>query len=147
MAEKLAIAVIGAGHRASAQMRALQKAPNGRLVAVMDLDTQRANAAAEEHGVKGYDNLDAVLSEQDVEAVVVAVPNRFHAEIAIAAARAGKHVLVEHPMALCVSDCDQMIEANKAAGKVLMVGSYRHDPMHRKVKSLIAEGPSAQLDN
>jgi len=148
MAEKLAIAVIGAGTMAGRHMRTLKQSLNSRLVAVMDVDAQRAKAVGEEHGVKAYNDLDSVLGDPDVEAVVIYVPHCFHAEISIAAATAGKHVLVATPMALTLADCDRMIKASDAAGKVLMVGQdLRHVPMHRKAKSLIAEGAIGRVDH
>ena len=141
MPEMLSIAVVGAGVNAGGHMRTSSQNENSRLVAVMDVDADRANAAGEKHGVKGYTDLDSLLADPEVEAVIISTPNCFHADLAINSAEAGKHVLVEKPMALTVEDCDRMIAASDAAGKVLMVGQVlRHFPVNRKVKALIAEG-------
>ena len=141
MTDVLSVALIGAGVNAGTHMRTTVENPNSRLVAVMDVDADRASAAGEKHSVRAYTDLDSVLADAEVEAVVISTPNCFHAAQAIASAEAGKHVLVEKPMALTVEDCDRMIAASDAAGKVLMVGqSLRHTPVNRKVKALIAEG-------
>ena len=141
MADVVSVALIGAGVNAGTHMRTTVENPNSRLVAVMDVDADRASAAGEKHSVRAYTDLGSVLADAEVEAVVISTPNCFHAAQAIASAEAGKHVLVEKPMALTVGDCDRMIEASDAAGKVLMVGqSLRHSPVNRKVKALIAEG-------
>ena len=77
MAEKLAIAVIGAGTMAGRHMRTLKQSLNSRLVAVMDVDAQRAKAVGEEHGVKAYNDLDSVLGDPDVERWSSTCPTAF----------------------------------------------------------------------
>ena len=82
-----------------------------------------------------------MLADDEVAAVHVCTPHNQHEQQAVAAARAGKHVLVEKPMALTLESCDAMIDASEAAGKILMVGQVmRYYPISRKVKQLIADG-------
>ena len=141
MSDVLSVAVIGAGVNAQTHMRTVEENDSSRLVAVMDVDADRAKAAAEKYGVRAYTDLKAVLGDPEVEGVHICTPNILHADQAVAAAEAGKHVLVEKPMALTLEDCDRMIAASEAAGKVLMVGqSMRHSAVNRKVKQMIAEG-------
>jgi predicted dehydrogenase len=113
---------VGAVHAA-----ALGRIAGARLVAVVGSAPGSARAArlAAEHGARAVDDLEAMLAMSEVEAVVVSTPHPLHAEGAIAAARAGRHVVVEKPMAIRVEDAAAMIEAADAAGVALSVISQR----------------------
>ena len=146
MNDVLSVGVIGAGGIARSHMKAISENENIRMVAVMDIDEERVAAAADEHRAKPYGDLDALLSDTEVEAIHVCTPHNQHADQTVAAAEAGKHVLVEKPMALTVEDCDRMIEACEAADRTLMVGQViRHYPVSRKVKQLISDGAIGQV--
>jgi len=141
MSDVLSVGVIGAGGIAQSHMRAIHENDNIQLVAVMDVVADRAKAAAEQYGARAYTNLEDLLKDQDVEAVHVCTPHSLHADQMVAAAEAGKHVLVEKPMALMLSDCDRMIKACEQAGKILMVGQVmRYSPVNRKIREMIAQG-------
>ncbi|MBT5712397.1 Gfo/Idh/MocA family oxidoreductase [Candidatus Poribacteria bacterium] len=141
MGDMLAVGMIGSGGIAQSHMRAIAGLENVRVAAVMDVDEARAQAASDEHGARAYTSLDDILSDTEVEAVHVCTPHSLHVSQTVAAAEAGKHVLVEKPMALNVADCDRMIAACDDAGKTLMVGQVlRHYPINRAVKAMIAEG-------
>jgi len=146
MTDILSVGVVGAGGIARSHMRAIAANDNIRMVAVVDVDSERANSAATEYGAKAYSKLDDLLAHPEVEAVHVCTPHNAHAEQVIAAATAGKHVLVEKPMALTVADCDRMIEASDRAGKILMVGQVmRHYAVNRLIKKMIADGAIGQV--
>ena len=82
-----------------------------------------------------------VFEDPSVDAVVIATPTTLHAELTLAALSAGKHVLCEKPLAMSVSECDELIEASKAAGRVLMVGhTFIFNPAVRRMRELIAAG-------
>jgi predicted dehydrogenase len=82
-----------------------------------------------------------VIADPEVDAVAIAVPNDLHAEIAIAAAQAGKHVLCEKPLAMSLSQADAMVAAAQAAGTVLMYGeNLLFVPMYQRVKELAKRG-------
>nr|HRU06546.1 Gfo/Idh/MocA family oxidoreductase [Candidatus Brocadiia bacterium] len=105
------------------------------------VDAGRAQAAAAEFGGRACTDLDSVLSDPGIQAVHVCTPHNVHADQVVAAAKAGKHVLVEKPMALTVADCDRMIAACEAAGKLLMVGQVmRYYPVNRLARQMIADG-------
>ncbi|MEO2003593.1 MAG: Gfo/Idh/MocA family oxidoreductase [Candidatus Poribacteria bacterium] len=141
MGEALSVGMIGSGGIARSHMRAIAGLDTVHLAAVMDIDEARAQTAAEEHGARAYTSLDDLLGDAEVEAVHVCTPHSLHVGQVVAAAEAGKHVLVEKPMALNVADCDRMIAACEDAGKTLMVGQVlRHYPINRAVKAMIAEG-------
>jgi len=141
MDDVLSVGIIGAGSIATDHVTAIEANDNVRLVAVMDVDEDRAKSLAEAHGARAYTSLEPILADGEVEAVVICSPHCFHAEQTLAAAQAGKHVLVEKPMALTVKDCDRMIQACEKAGRILMVGQVmRKSPINLKVRQLIAEG-------
>ena len=88
----------------------------------------------------------ALVADRSIEAVAVVVPNAWHAEIGIAALRAGKHVLLEKPMALTIGDCDRLIAAARSARRVLTVGhEFRLSRQWGRVRSLIEEGAIGAL--
>ena len=121
MSDVLSVGTIGAGGIARSHINAIEANDNIRLVAVMDVDADRAEAAAGDSGARVYTSLEPMLEDTEVEAVHVCTPHNLHGDQVVAAAEAGKHVLVEKPMALTLSDCDRMIEACDRAGKILMV--------------------------
>jgi predicted dehydrogenase len=105
---------------------ALYQAQGSELVAVMRRDRAKAADFARRHGAKRfYDSAQALVEDPEVDAVYVATPPHLHREQTLLAARAGKHVLVEKPMALDGAACDAMIAACEAAGVHLHVAYYR----------------------
>ncbi|MCP3464984.1 MULTISPECIES: Gfo/Idh/MocA family protein [unclassified Bradyrhizobium] len=94
---------------------------NAKLVAVCDPITARADAIAAKFGVAAHHDMDSFLARQDMDAVAVLTPSGLHPQHAIAAAKAGKHVVVEKPMALRLQDADDMIKACDQAGVKLFV--------------------------
>ena len=116
--------------------------PSAKVVAVADTMLSQAELRARELGADGvYDSADKLLKDEDVEAVDVCVPGGFHAAIAIAAAEAGKHILLEKPMATSVADCDAILKAVKKAGVTLMMAhSLRFFPPIVKCRELIEAG-------
>ncbi|MBQ43900.1 MAG: hypothetical protein CME15_15750 [Gemmatimonadetes bacterium] len=146
MGDVLAVGMIGAGGIARSHLEAIAECDSIRVAAVMDTDSERAHAAAAEFGGSHYGELDGILGDPQVEAVHVCTPHNLHADQVVAAAKAGKHVLVEKPMALSLADCDRMIEACDLAEKVLMVGQVmRYYPVNLKVKELIGDGAIGEV--
>jgi predicted dehydrogenase len=112
-----------------------------RIVAVVDPLPQRREEAEKEFGCKSYDSLAPMLSQSDVEVVIVATPSNDHASDTIASLRAGKHVICEKPMAMSLDEADAMITATKAAKKHLIVHhNYRFFPEFLHLKELIESG-------
>lgn len=135
--------VIGASGVARRRaMPAIQKAEGAELQALMVRDLDRARRLAEEFGAKvGYDSVEALLSDEAVDAVHVATPVYLHREQVIRAAESGKHVLCEKPMAMSSKECRDMIAACRANGVELMVCFLlRFQPALRKIKKIIASG-------
>jgi predicted dehydrogenase len=121
---------------------ALQRADGSALVAVMRRDRAKAEDYARRHGVaRAYDDAAALIADRDVDAVYVATPPSSHKDYALAAARAGKPVYVEKPMALSHAECRDMIDGCERAGVPLFVAYYRRSlPRFLKVKQLIDDG-------
>ena len=142
----LRLGVAGLG-RAFVLMRpALAAHPKVQLVAAADpRDEARASFAAE-FGGRTYPSVDALCADAGIDAVYVATPHEFHAGNAITAARHGKHVLVEKPMALSLEECHAMIEAAREGGVHLVVGhSHSFDAPIARTRELIAGGTFGSL--
>jgi predicted dehydrogenase len=119
-----------------------QKAAHSRLVAVMRRNGALAADYARRHGVpRWYDRAEALVADPEVDAVYVATPPYAHRDAALLAARAGKPVYVEKPMAMSVAECREMLEAGRAARVPLLVAYYRRAlPRFLKVKELVEAG-------
>ena len=114
----------------------------GKLIAVCDIDTLKAEQLAGQYGAKPYTSLEQMLAaEKDVEVVSICTPNGYHAEQTIWCLRDGKHVICEKPMALTTGDCRAMIvEAQKASRHLFIVKQNRFNPPVKKLKEIIEEG-------
>jgi UDP-N-acetyl-2-amino-2-deoxyglucuronate dehydrogenase len=105
-------ALIGCGRIAANHQRAIREmGDKARLVAVCDTDADRAAELGEAIGAEAYTDYAAMLARTDVDAVCICTPSGLHPEHGIAAARAGKHVITEKPMAIRLEDCDALIKA------------------------------------
>jgi phthalate 4,5-cis-dihydrodiol dehydrogenase len=141
---KLGVAGLG---RAFVLMRpALATHPKVRLVAAADPREEARARFSAEFGGRSFETVEALCAQGDIDAVYVATPHEFHAENVITAARHGKHVLVEKPMALSLDECHAMIEAARKAGVHLVVGhSHSFDAPIARARELIAAGTFGAL--
>lgn len=141
--EKIGICVIGAGR--AGMIHALNfrsKVQNARLVAIVDPVEEIAASAARELEIETY-YLDyhAALRNDEIDAVVIVTPTVYHKEIAVAAAKAGKHILCEKPMAMNELECDEMIENAKRNHVIFQMAFMRRfDESFIQAKSIIASG-------
>jgi myo-inositol 2-dehydrogenase/D-chiro-inositol 1-dehydrogenase len=135
------VALIGYGAWGRHHARALDAAPNAELVAIVAHSAaSAASAVAERPRVAVHRDLGPVLADPSIEAVVIATPNALHAPLGLAALNAGKHVLLEKPMALTLADCEALIAAAKAAGRVLTIGhELRVSLQWGRIKALLSE--------
>ena len=135
--------LIGCGDIAGKRVApALRDTAGSALVAVARARAELAAEFAARHRARrSYADWRELLRDGEVNAVYVATPVRLHAEQAIAAAEAGRHVLCEKPMALDVAECDRMIDAARRAGVRLGVAYYRHHyPLVARLRELLASG-------
>jgi len=110
------VAVVGAGNIAAAHVDAVSRLPNARLVGVASRTHERARAFAQLHGTEAYAGLDALLADDAVDVVAVCTPSGAHLEPAVAAARAGKHVVVEKPLEVTRQRARAIVDAADDAG-------------------------------
>ena len=114
---------------------------NVQLVAYYDLNSARAAELAQKYGGKVYGSYLELLAQPEIDAVSVCTANHAHAEISMAALKAGKHVLCEKPMATSLADCEAMVKAAKESGRFLMLGhNQRLAKAHVKARELIQSG-------
>ena len=112
-----------------------------RLVAAYDDNEQRGKAICDSAGMRYSPHVEDVLDNPDVQAVAVGSETSRHAELCIAAAQAGKHVLCQKPMALSLEDCDRMIAAADKAGISLAIAyQMRHDPANIAMREIVQSG-------
>ncbi len=143
MGKKIGVAVVGCGRIAKSHLAAIKTLSNLiELVATVDVDEGRAqNACVENAAKKYYVNTSEAFANPEIEAVVLCLPHHLHCEVAVEAARAGIHILVEKPMALTVAEADMMIEEAEKSEVNLMVGQVlRHTPGIVKAKECFEQG-------
>jgi predicted dehydrogenase len=151
------IGVIGLGFMGSTHLQAISRISNARLVAVMDTNLARLGGDLSDIegnlGIDGqkmdftsvntYSSLAEILSDPQVEAVDICLPTDLHAPVAIEALRAGKHVLVEKPIALTGASADEMVSSAAENRRILMAGQVlRFSPAYQNLRDLVS---SAQL--
>ncbi|SMH51642.1 Gfo/Idh/MocA family protein [Mesorhizobium australicum] len=137
------IAVLGCGYWGSNHIRTLKSL--GALHAVSDANPARAEGFAVEQEVLAIAPED-LFARDDIDAIVMALPPQFHAEMAIRAVEAGKDVLVEKPIALTVPDAERSVAAAKAAGRIFMTGHVlRFHPAFETLKDLIDRGDLGEI--
>lgn len=137
------VAVVGCGHWGKNHVR--NYAELGALHAVVDPNAALASAMAAQHGVRAL-TFDEAMGDSAIDAVVIAAPAELHARLAVQAFDAGKHVLVEKPIAMTMADGEAMRDAAGKAGKVLMVGHLlQYHPAFVALRSFVRGGSLGAL--
>jgi len=142
------IALIGTGAMARRFLAAVrEEIEDVRFIAAHSRQAERLGQFQKEYPqIECTTNLTALLSRKDVQAVYISTPLHTHAPLSIEAARAGKHVLCEKPMALTIAECEAMIEAAEASGVVLQIGyMMRFHPAHQLIKKQLDSGDLGTL--
>lgn len=140
--------IIGCGDVADHKVGpAFNRVKDSELVAVMRRNAEQAKDFARRHGVpKYYSDLDALLRDDEINAVYIATPHYLHAQHTVKAAEYGKHVLCEKPMAITIKECEKMIKACEENKVKLMICYYqRLQPAHQKIKELINQGALGKI--
>jgi UDP-N-acetylglucosamine 3-dehydrogenase len=140
--DTLNIALVGCGNiGANGHAPAYAILPGLRLAAVCDLLPERAQALAQETGAQAYSDYRSLLERPDIHMVDLCVPTFMHARLAIEALHAGKHVLVEKPIAATLEEADAMIATARESGRSMMVAHVRRfDHRYREIKAAIDQG-------
>lgn len=133
--------IVGCGMISNFHAKAIGEIPDAELVACYDMFADAADRFAGEQGCKAYHDLDAMLADDDVQVVTICTPSGAHEEPAVAAAKAGKHLLVEKPLEITLAKCDAIINACDEAGvKLGTIMPSRFSPANQAVKSAIEDG-------
>ncbi len=144
MSEEMRVCVVGAGRAGMMHAENFRwRVPHAGLAGVVDVEPELARQAAAELDLvdASYTSLEQALESADIDAVVITTPSFTHAELAVMATQAGKHIFCEKPMALTLEDCDRMIEAAQTAGVILQMAFMRRfDPPFVAAKQQIDEG-------
>lgn len=144
MSEQLRYGILGSGFMGRTHAEAIRHLPNARLSAVAC--GRRAAQLAADYGAALCASAEELIGRDDVDAVIVATPQYVHAEQALAAAAAGKHLFIEKPMATSLADCDAIIAACAARGLALSVGyQQRYRAVPRAARDLLRRGEIGQV--
>lgn len=128
--------IVGCGMIANFHARAIADLPNARLIGGYSRRAEQAEKFAAEHGCRAFTNLEAMLADPEIQVVTICTPSGAHLDPAVAAARAGKHVICEKPLEITLARCDEMIAACAKAGVTL--ATIFPSRFHRSAKLLKA---------
>ena len=143
--QKLGIALVGLGKYSKGQLApALRETEHCYLAGIVTGSPDKAKDWQKTYNIPAansysYESFDAIKDNSDIDIVYVVLPNAMHAEFVVRAARAGKHVICEKPMAVTVEECDKMIAACKEAGVMLSIGYRLHFEPYNKEMMLIGQ--------
>ena len=138
--------IVGTGMIAHFHAKAIQAMAGGRVVACFNQNVEKANAFATEYGCTAYSTLDELLADQEVGVVTICTPSGAHRDPAIAAANAGKHVVVEKPLEITLQRCDDIIDACKKNGvKLCTIFPSRFSAANIALKDAIDAGRFGRL--
>lgn len=143
------LGVIGCGRATETlHLPALRYLPDAEVLAVADIDSDRLQRVADRfHIAHRYGDFQTLLKNPSLEAVAVCVPPHFHVEVALAALDAGKHLLIEKPLALNLEECDRLIERAKQTGTKTTVGfNLRWHRLVRQAREIIQRGTLGPIE-
>lgn len=142
MNDKIGVGLIGSRFISSIHAEALKSVPNAAVRGVVSPSAGHARDFAKQHGIPHhFTDLDQLLARDDIDMVVVGAPNIHHCDITVRAAKAGKHIVVEKPMAMNLAEADRMITACKAANvKLMYAEELCFTPKYVRMKALLDEG-------
>lgn len=142
MKEKTSVGVVGCGYWGPNLIRNFHALSECSLKSICDADLERLDSIASKYpGVETFTDFDAMIHDPELDAVVIAVPVRFHFKLAQKSLLAGKHTFIEKPMAASVEECEQLIELADEKKLTLMVGhTFLYSPVIRKIKEIVDSG-------
>lgn len=140
------LGVLGAGIIAGSFMEAAPDVPDLETAVICDVVEESARALAEPGGIPWETDYRVVLEDESIDAVYIALPHHLHEEVAVASARAGKHILLEKPMANSLEEADRILDAQQQSGVKLMLGfTHRFHSELETAKGLIDAGELGQI--
>jgi len=142
----IGLGIAGLGMAGALMVRAAAHHPGFRLAAAAEPQAGPRQAFARDFEANIHSDIRALCDDPTVDAVYIATPHQFHAEHASLAAAAGKHIILEKPMALALADCDAIMAAVEKAGVRLVIGhTHAFDPAIRAMRAIIASGELGRL--
>jgi predicted dehydrogenase len=143
----IGIAVLSFAHgHANAYCDVIASFDDANVVAAWDDNEERGRSSSEKHGLEYSNELESVLSRDDVQAVIVTCETSHHADIIEAACAHGKHILCQKPMATTLADCDRIIQAVEDSGvHFQMAFQMRCDPLNQKIKEWVESGAVGRI--
>ncbi len=146
MAEPLRFGLVGCGVIGPVHAEALASLPDARLVAVADLDMERAQKLTAHYGGTAYPDLQSMLQRATLDVVIVCTPSGLHGEHACQVMRAGRHVIVEKPMEIRRETLDEMLRVQQETGmKLAVISQHRFDPASQQVRQLVDDNAFGRL--
>jgi predicted dehydrogenase len=147
LSKHVGVGLIGAGEISIEHAKGYAARGDAKIIAIADTNVAAAKSASERYGAeKYYSDFHQLVLDPKVDMVDICIPHSLHAQAAIAAAEAGKHVLVQKPMAISLEECDQMIRAARKAGVKLMVNHNQiFYPPYQELRKLITSGVLGQI--
>lgn len=148
MRDRPNVGVVGCGYWGPNLIRNFSLLAECHLRSVCDSDESRLSMATARYpGVEAHTSYEIFLSDKDLDAVAIAVPVKFHFELARASLMAGKHTFIEKPMAASVEECEKLIELARQRNLTLMVGhTYLYSPVVRKIKQIVDSGELGKIE-
>lgn len=143
---QIGFGIIGVGVIATFHAKAIAEIPGARLAACFDISSERVKAFASEFNCTPWNTLDDLLADASVDAVIICTPSGFHLEPALAAAAAGKHLVVEKPLEITPERCDRIIDAARD-NKVALAGIFmsRFSDGVKTIRAALDEGRFGRL--
>lgn len=146
MSQVLRLGIAGLGVASTQILPPIAKLPYVKIAAAADMRSDALAKFRETYQGETFTNVDALCGSAEVDAVYIATPNSLHAEHAITAAKHGKHIIVEKPMAMSLTECDAMNEAAEKHGVKLLCGhTHSFDPPIRKIREIVKSGELGKL--
>jgi UDP-N-acetyl-2-amino-2-deoxyglucuronate dehydrogenase len=143
----LNFAIVGCGVIGPTHARSISHIPGAKLVAVCDIVEEKARRLAENFGIAAYTDYNEMLEREDIDVVNVTTPSGLHAQVGMAAALAGKHVIVEKPIDVTLEKADALIRTCQSAGvKLSTISQHRFDQAIIDLKRAIAENKLGKLN-
>jgi predicted dehydrogenase len=141
-AKTLKVGMIGAGGIGRVHMETFAKTEGAEIVAVTDVNREAAEKAAKDYGIaRVHDSAEKLIEDPDLDAVIIGVPNKWHAPLAVKALQANKHVLLEKPMAIDLNDAKKIRDAALKSDRVLMIShQMRWEGPAMAVKEKVEQG-------
>jgi phthalate 4,5-cis-dihydrodiol dehydrogenase len=144
--ERLRVGVLGLGLAGGMMVPAIASHPRTVLTGAADLSETLRQRVVKDHGIAVNSDAEELIRRPDVDAVYIATPHQFHNEHVLLAAKHGKHVIVEKPIALTLEDCDTMIESAARSGIALLVGhTHSSDPAVAMLREFTTSGEFGRL--